>query len=124
MNYNQKENTNSIKEFKNKSSRINLEMQANEILAQLDLNVDIPANLVEKVIEKKKSINIKKSSKFNFNNYLQIAAVFAAAICIGVVMGKNADTSSFNKKQNKEKQALIELKKRHHLSDFNSFGRF
>jgi hypothetical protein len=123
MNNNQKEN--SSLSFKNKSDeqQIALDLRVLEILATLEIDAEIPDGLVEKVVNKKDSVFVKKPSKFDFSKYLQIAAVFAAAICVGVVMGKNADINSFHKKQNKENQALIELREKLHLSDINSFGR-
>ncbi len=123
MNNNQKENNYLINKTESRSTQANLEMQADKILASLDIDVEIPDGLVEKVIKKKDSVFVKKPIKYDFSKYLQIAVVFAAAICIGIVMGKNADINSFNKKQNKEKQALIELKEKLHLSDLSSFGR-
>lgn len=101
----------------------NIDKRVDEILAHLDNNTVVPDGLVEKVIASKKTILLKEHSGFDFSKYLQIAAVFAAAVCIGIVMGKNADLTSFNKKQNRKEQALIQLKEQHHLSENYFFGR-
>ena len=55
--------------------------------------------------------------------YIQIAAVLAAGIFLGVLLGKHADINSFNSKQSRENHALIELREKMHLSDDYSFGR-
>ncbi len=102
----------------------NLDFRVEEILAILDINTEVPDDLIETVIKEKESVHIEKPIKFDFSKYLQIAAVFAAAVLIGVLMGKNADINSFNLKQNREKQTLIELRERYHLSDKSSFYRF
>jgi len=128
MNKNQKENIEILKEFVNTGNTENqnsesIEKRIDEILAVLDLEVEIPENLVEKVMERKNSIQSAGRTGIDFSKYLQIAAVFAAAVLLGVLLGKNADVHTFNKKQSREDRALLELKEKHHLSEDYSFGK-
>uniref|UniRef100_UPI003216503E hypothetical protein n=1 Tax=uncultured Draconibacterium sp. TaxID=1573823 RepID=UPI003216503E len=123
MNINQENNSASQKKFESKSDQITVEILADKVLSTLDIMHTVPDNLIDKVVARKESVEIESYTKFDLSKYLQIAAVFAAAVCIGIIMGKNADVHSFNKKQNQKEQALIELRERHHLSDLNTFGR-
>ncbi len=99
------------------------ELQAERILTVLDWDVDVPDGLTEKVMTKKKAEKSSHRSAFSLSNYLQIAAVFAAAVLLGVLLGKNANLSSFNQKQSIEEKALLELKTKHHLTEDYSFRR-
>lgn len=110
--------------MKNQKGNINFERKAEKTLEILDLQVDVPDNLIEETIKKGNSETIKNHVTFDFSKYIQIAAVFAAAIFIGVIMGKNAVSGSVNSKHNKEKRALMELREKHHLLEKNSFGHF
>ncbi len=126
---NQKENSHFSKRIDKKTQSENtdmdkLDLRVEEILAILDIDTEVPDSLIETVIKKKESVRIEKPIKFDFSKYLQIAAVFAAAVLIGVLMGKNASIDSFNLKQNREKQTLIELREKYHLSEESSFNRF
>lgn len=123
MKNNQIENNKLQKKFESKSDQTNFDLLADELLATLDFDAVIPDDLVDKVIAAKASVSVKKYSKFDFSKYLQIAAVFAAAVCIGIVMGKNADIDSFNKKQNQKEQALIQLTEKYHLFENYSFNK-
>ncbi len=123
MNNNQIKNSELQKKFGIESDQNTFDLLADKLLASLDIDAVVPVGLVDKVIDKKEFVSVERRSPFDFSKYLQIAAVFAAAICVGIVMGKHADLGSFNKKQIRKEQALIELRERHHLSDVNSFGR-
>jgi hypothetical protein len=122
MNYNKLEN-NSSSQQSDKVSEKNISLQVEEILAILDVDSVVPDGLVDKVINRKESFPGKNHFTFDFSKYLQIAVVFAAAISIGILMGKNADIASFRKNQDKKEKALIELRARYHLTNTDSFGR-
>lgn len=99
-------------------------VQARGILAVLDMDVEVPDGLIEKVMQKMGSVKIDTPSGFDFFKYLQIAAVLVGGIFLGILLGKNADINSFNKKQSREDHALLELREKHHLSEDYTFGRF
>lgn len=122
MNYNKLENNSSSQQSDNLSEK-NISIQVEEILAVLDVDSVIPDGLVDRVINRKESFPDKNHFTFDFSKYLQIAVVFAAAISIGILMGKNADIASFHKNQDKKEKALIELRERYHLTNNDSFGR-
>ncbi|WP_346861053.1 hypothetical protein [uncultured Draconibacterium sp.] len=122
MNYNKLENNSSSQQSDNLSDN-NISMQVEEIMDVLDVDSVIPDGLVDRVIDRKESFAVKNHFNFDFSKYLQIAVVFAAAISIGILMGKNADIASFRKNQDKKEKALIELRERYHLTNNDSFGR-
>jgi predicted small integral membrane protein len=124
----QKGNTNFLegagKETRSEYPEFNdLEIQVEEILAVLDLDTEIPDNLIESVMQKKEAVKIAASSGFDLSKYLQIAAVLVGGMFIGILLGKNADVNSFNKKQSRDNHALMELREKHHLSEDYTFGR-
>ena len=128
MNNNQK--TNSI--FSEETGKISLptESELNEqdiwvekVLAVIDIDVELPDGLIEKVMQKKETVKIDKSFGFDFSKYLQIAAVLVAGIFLGVLLGSNADINSFNKEQSDKDRAVKELSERYHMADDYSFGR-
>ncbi|MBN1822264.1 MAG: hypothetical protein JW833_16200 [Prolixibacteraceae bacterium] len=94
-----------------------------KILAVIDIDADLPDGLIEKVMQRKESVKIDKPSGFDALKYLQIAAVLAAGIFIGILLGKNADVNTFRQKKSREDKALIELRNEHYLSDDYTFGR-
>lgn len=97
--------------------------EAENVLAVLDLEVDVPDGLTEKVIQNWESVKIDTPSGFDFIKYLQLAAVLVGAMFFGVLLGKNADVHSFNKKHSREDHALMELRDKHHLSEDYTFGK-
>jgi hypothetical protein len=60
---------------------------------------------------------------FDPDKYLQLAAVVVAGILIGVLLGKNADSTLFLTKVKKDK-ALSEFIEYNHFRDDNSLYRF
>jgi len=124
MNSKKKENSNLKFKSESQDQHKHIDLQTDEILSVLDMQVSVPDGLVDEVIQKKNKLAVVPSSKIDFSKYLQIAVVLVAAIFIGVLMGKNANTLFTQKRQDPEKKALIELRDRHHLSDYNSFGKF
>jgi len=124
MNSKKKENSNLKFESESQDQQNRIDQLTEEILSVLDMQVSVPDGLVDEVIQKKNKLSVNPSSQIDFSKYLQIAVVLVAAIFIGVFMGKNANTLFTQKRQDPEKKALIELRDRHHLSDYNSFGKF
>ncbi len=123
MNIKQEENSNLKFESESQDQQNRIDRLTDEILSVLDMQVSVPDGLVDEVIQEKNKLTLIPSSKIDFSKYLQIAVVLVAAIFIGVLMGKNANTMFTQKKQNPDKKALIELRDKHHLSDYNSFGK-
>jgi hypothetical protein len=125
MDNNQKGNTNFLegtgKKTRPEFSEIDIRIE--EILAVLDIDAEIPDGLIENVMQKKEAVKIDTSSGFDLSKYLQIAAVLVGGIFIGILLGKNADINSFNKKQSRDNHALMELREKHHLSEDYTFGR-
>lgn len=124
MNSKQKENSNLKFESERTIKNSDIEVRVDEILSILDMQVSVPEGLVEKVILRKNGFKKHSATKIDFSKYLQIAVVLAAAILIGIVMGKNANGSFLLSKKNQQKRALIELRDQYHISDFNAFGEF
>jgi len=124
MNSKQKENSNLKLESESLFNNSDIDAQIDDILSILDMQVHVPDGLVEKVIRRKNGLKKHPASKIDFTKYLQIAVVLAAAILIGIVMGRNASSSLLLSKKNQQKRALIELRNQYHISDFNAFGEF
>lgn len=82
----------------------------------LDEDFQVPENLTDKIMSNRPQIKQTKVRKLNFAVYAQIAAVLAAGIFLGVVLGKNANTNMLISKEFKKHQSLIEYKMSHHLS--------
>ena len=125
MNNKQKGNINDFNQNARKPASNNTigTTKVHQILEVLDVEVEIPDGLVDRVMEKKGSIQVSRPNRFDFSKYLQIAAVLIAAVMLGVLLGKNADVDSFNKKESRQNKALIQLKEEYHLSESHSFGR-
>ena len=128
MDNNQK--VNSIFSGKNgknsQASKADLNEQNNwveEIMAVMEMEVELPDGIVEKVMQKKERVKIDKTSGFDFFKYLQIAAVLAAGMFLGVLLGSNADINSFNKEKSDKDRAVMELCEKYHITDDYSFGR-
>ena len=76
----------------------------------------IPKNLTDKIMAKRPQIQQPKIRKFNYAVYAQIAAVIAAGVFMGVMLGKNADTGLLLSKETKKQRSLIEYRDSHHLN--------
>ena len=87
----------------------------------LDESFEIPANLVEKTIQRKATLAFPVKSGHDYSKYLQIAAVFAVGIFLGVFLGRNADIGFLASKKHKKDKALIEFKESYFLDNKNSF---
>jgi len=87
----------------------------------LDEPFDVPAYLAEKTIQKKTTLVFPKKPGFDYSKYLQIAAVLAIGIFLGIFLGRNADIGFLASKKHKKDKALIEFKESYLLDDRNSF---
>lgn len=97
----------------------------NETLSTLDEEVEIPSGLTEQVLQR---INWRYAEPvrrtFDFNKYLQLAAVVAAGIFLGVLLGSRANPKLFLSKKERKEKALIEYRDSHHLNDQSTLFRF
>lgn len=91
------------------------------VMALLDEPVEIPSGLTEKTLQKKNTITIPALPVFDIQKYLQIAAVLAAAVFLGVLLGKNANSELLVSKKQKKDKALIEYRESLLLKNDNSF---
>lgn len=91
------------------------------VMALLDEEVEIPSGLKEKTLQKKNTITIQAHPVFDIQKYLQIAAVLAAAVFLGVLLGKNANSDLLVSKKQKKDKALIEYRESLLLKNDNSF---
>lgn len=87
----------------------------------LDEKVVIPSGLTRKVMNKVNSISVPVVKSFDPDKYLQLAAVVVAGILLGVLLGKNADSTLFQTRKDKELSKYIEYS---HFNDENSLYRF
>jgi len=110
-----------IKECKNCSEEMDF---INQVMGVLDEKVDIPDYLVSKVLQKNSSIEYPVQPKTDFGKYLQLAAVIAAGIFLGIVLGENANPDLLASKKVKKDKALLEYLESHHLGNESSFYRF
>jgi len=82
----------------------------------LDIKADVPKNLAENIILKHRETNEKKTFKIDFSLITQIAAVIAAGIFLGIVLGKNSDTNLLLSKELKKQNSLVEFRNSHHFN--------
>ncbi len=101
-----------MKELKNIGD---LNEKVETTLSILDEEFQVPENLTDKILSHCTNIKPHRKVRKNLAVYLQIAAVLAAGVFLGVVLGKNADTNLFTSKENKKNRSLIEYKISHHL---------
>ncbi|MFY9152028.1 MAG: hypothetical protein WAO52_08440 [Prolixibacteraceae bacterium] len=91
------------------------------VMSILDEQVEVPADLAEKTIQKKTTTLFTEKPRFDYSKYLQIAAVLAIGIFLGIFLGKNANLDFLASKKYKKEKALIEYRESHLLYDSNSF---
>jgi|GEM_PF-2374703 len=94
------------------------------VMALLDEQIEIPSGLTERTLHEKRAINPPAYSVFDIQKYLQIAAVLAAAIFLGVLLGQNANSNLLVSKKQKKDKALIEYRESLLLENDNSFYKF
>ncbi|MBL7967819.1 MAG: hypothetical protein JNK09_12535 [Prolixibacteraceae bacterium] len=91
------------------------------VMALLDEQVEVPLGLTEKTLQQKNAIKPQLQSVFDIQKYLQIAAVLAAAVFLGVLLGKNANCDLLVSKKQKKDKALIEYRESLLMKNDNSF---
>ncbi|MEI7527069.1 MAG: hypothetical protein WCJ95_22155 [Mariniphaga sp.] len=97
----------------------------NDTLNTLDEKVEIPSGLTEQVVQKINWILVEPVRRnFDFNKYLQLAAVVVAGIFLGVLLGSRANPKLFLSKKDKKERALIEYRDSHHLNDQSTIFSF
>jgi hypothetical protein len=85
-------------------------------MSVLDLKSDVPENLAASIISKKNQEISVKSIKKDPVMILQIASVIAAAVMLGIFLGKNSDLDLIQSKDSKKLQHLIEYREAHHFN--------
>lgn len=95
--------------------------QINDVMAMLDEEIEVPAGLVEKTLQKKTAVKFPVKPGIDFSKYLQIAAVLAAGVFLGAFLGRNANSDFLASKKHKKDKALIEFRESYLLDNQNSF---
>jgi len=97
----------------------------NETISILDEEIDIPVGLTENVMKGISRMEFPQGrALIDLNKYLQLAAVVAVGIFLGVLLGSRADKQIFLSKKDKKEKALIEYRESHHLSDQDNINSF
>lgn len=95
----------------------------NRLMSLLDQNIEVPEGIVNRTLQRKSGLIFPSKPNLDFSKYFQIAAVLAAGIFLGIVLGKNANNDLFASKKHKKDKALIELRESHLLDNQNSLYR-
>lgn len=96
-----------------------------ETMAVLDEPFEVQSDLTEKVLRQIKSeVVIGRTSSIDLTKYLQLAAVVAVGIFLGVLLGSRANPMIFLSKKEKKERALIEYRESHHLNDPSTIYSF
>lgn len=88
----------------------------NSLMSLLDQPVYIPENLVDKISLKKNNFIIGRRKRWDYAGILQLSTVMLAAVLIGVVLGKHANTKILIPKQTQKTELLNEYREMHHLN--------
>ena len=96
----------------------------NQTMGLLDESVEVPSGLVEKVLQHKHLVVNRPVKIFDYHKYLQLAAVVAIGIFLGVFLGSHADSRLFLSKKMKKDKAMIEYLEDQHLYEQNSIYQF
>jgi hypothetical protein len=91
------------------------------VMSTLDDPIEVPEGLTEKTLQAKSKIKFPSKPRFDYSKYLQIAAVLAIGIFLGVFLGRNANSGLLVSKKHKKDKALIEYRESHLLDNDNSF---
>ena len=96
-----------------------------ETISILDEDVDLPMGLTENVMKGISRMEVPQGRvPIDLNKYLQLAAVVAVGIFLGVMLGSRADKQIFLSKKYKKEKALIEYRESHHLSEQDNIYSF
>lgn len=90
----------------------------------LDRAVEVPDDLLAKTVELKSRVSIPRFPDVDYNKYLQLAAVVAVGIFLGIVLGRNANTELLASKKSKKDRALMEYRQSHQLNNETSIYKF
>ena len=83
----------------------------------LEEPVEIPIGLIQKTLNQLPERKGKWSKRVDFMKYVQVAAVLAAGIFIGVLLGTRADSHLLVSKKDRKDQAYSQFKEKHHFSN-------
>lgn len=84
----------------------------------LDEPVDFPEGLADRLLGQTDAASLpEKVRRIDLTKYLQLAAVVAVGIFLGVLLGSRANPLIFLSKKEKKEKALIEYRESHHLND-------
>ena len=97
----------------------------NQTIAILDEKVEVPSGLAAKVLQRRGQMAENPSvPTFDLNKYIQLAAVVAIGIFLGILLGSRANPKIFLSKKDKKEKALIEYRESHHINDQNTIYSF
>lgn len=97
----------------------------NQMMDILNEEVEIPAGLTEKVLQRKSQMLVNPIvTNIDLSKYLQLAAVVATGIFLGFLLGSHANSGLFISKKGEKNKALIEYRESHHLNDQSSIYKF
>lgn len=97
----------------------------NETMNLLDEEIEIPIGLTEKVLKQKNKLgSVTAHFRIDLSKYLQLAAVVAVGIFLGVALGTRANPEIFLSKKMKKDKALIDYRESHHFADQSSIFSF
>jgi predicted anti-sigma-YlaC factor YlaD len=88
----------------------------NQTLSLLDIESKVSENMTDRILSAKKAGSKLFNRKVDFSLVLQIAAVVIAGIFLGIVLGRNSNTSLLMSKHSKKQKSLIEYREIHHLN--------
>lgn len=93
-----------------------------QTMGLLDEKIEVPSDLVQKMMQRINSIPFPVIRRFDPDKYLQLAAVVVAGILLGVLLGRNADSGILLSKGKKE--SLSKYIEYRHFNEDNSLYRF
>ncbi|MDX9882193.1 MAG: hypothetical protein RBS73_09010 [Prolixibacteraceae bacterium] len=76
--------------------------QIDQCMSLLDEKVQVPEDLAAKILRRVRDVKFPAPPATDYSKYLQLAAVVAAGIFLGVVLGRNADGDFFLSKKGKK----------------------
>lgn len=97
-----------------------LNKKVNDTMSVLDNTIEVPEGMVEAILIKKRKIEAHKIKRWKLSNYAQIAAILIAGVFMGVILGRNANTSLLQSAESKKSKSLTEFYEMHHLKVDNS----